>query len=158
MDFLNRILPLFRELHRHEVDYVLVGGAAVNIHGRVRSTEDVDLFIRVEPENVARLRRALRAVWDDESIEEITYEDLIEDYPTIRYGPPEDDLIVDILTRLGTAFRFEDLEAETRDVHGIPVQVATPATLYRMKKGTVRPVDWGDAAALREMFDLEDDD
>jgi hypothetical protein len=66
--------------------------------------------------------------------------------------------VVDIMTRLGTAFRFEDLEAETRNVHGIPVQVATPATLYRMKKGTVRPVDWGDAAALREMFDLEDDD
>ncbi len=35
------------------------------------------------------------------------------------------------------------------DMDGLQVSVATPKTLYLMKKGTVRPKDWGDAAALR---------
>ena len=39
-------------------------------------------------------------------------------------------------------------------VEGIKVPVATPATLYRMKKDTVRPIDRADAAALREKFGL----
>jgi hypothetical protein len=30
--------------------------------------------------------------------------------------------------------------------------------LYRLKRGTVRPTDHQDAAALRERFDLKDDE
>jgi hypothetical protein len=42
-------------------------------------------------------------------------------------------------------------------IDGIRVRVATPAALYRMKKGTVRPKDHQDAAALRARFNLKDD-
>jgi hypothetical protein len=40
---------------------------------------------------------------------------------------------------------------------GLQVSVASPKTLFRMKKGTIRPKDWGDAEALRRRFKLEDD-
>ncbi len=62
--------------------------------------------------------------------------------------------MIDLLSHLGSAFAFEDLEAETVSLEGVPVRVATPATLYRMKKGTDRPIDRADAAALREKFRL----
>ncbi len=157
MDFLNQLLPLFRSLDRRGVDYVLVGGVAVNLHGLVRATEDVDLFVRPDEENIARLRRALRDVWDDPEIEQITYEDLQGEYPTIRYAPPRGDVVVDVMTRLGTEVAFDDLEVETRSVREVPLRVATPRSLYRMKRDTIRPVDRSDAAALREIFDLEED-
>jgi len=35
--------------------------------------------------------------------------------------------------------------------------VATPRTLYRLKRDTVRPIDRADAQALREMFDIDED-
>jgi hypothetical protein len=35
--------------------------------------------------------------------------------------------------------------------------MVTPAMLYRMKKGTVRPIDRADAAALQEKFRLQDE-
>jgi hypothetical protein len=38
------------------------------------------------------------------------------------------------------------------------VKVATPGALYRMKKGTLRLQDQADAAALRERFNLKDED
>jgi hypothetical protein len=61
------------------------------------------------------------------------------------------------MTRLGEVTRFETVAAETMEVDGIRVRVATPAALYRLKKGTVRPLDRQDAEALRRRFDLEEE-
>jgi hypothetical protein len=55
------------------------------------------------------------------------------------------------------ALAREGVEVETRSLEGVPLRVATPATLYRMKKGTVRPIDRADAAALREKFGIEEE-
>ncbi len=156
MDALDDALRVIAHLNAAKVDYVVVGGVAMNLHGIVRATEDLDLFVRPDPENIERLRRGLREVWDDPDIDDITAEDLCGEYPAVRYGPPEGVLYLDILTRLGEATRFTDLEIEEIEVAGIPVRVATPTTLYRMKRDTVRPIDRADAAALRSLFDLED--
>jgi hypothetical protein len=153
----DEIVSIFRALDREAVEYVLVGGVAVGLHGFERATNDVDLFVRPTAENVERLRRALRSVFDDPSIEEITAEDLAGEYPTIRYGPPESDYLIDILGRLGTEIAFDDLESEPLVIAGTTVRLATPRTLYRMKRDTVRPIDRVDAEVLKRAFDLEDD-
>ncbi|MDI7267584.1 MAG: nucleotidyl transferase AbiEii/AbiGii toxin family protein [Myxococcota bacterium] len=148
---------MIASLGREGVDYAVIGGVALNIHGLVRATEDLDVFIRPAPENIERLRRALRAVWDDPEIDRITAADLCGDYPAVRYGPPEGSLYIDILTRIGERARFEDLEVEEHEVEGVRVHVASPRTLYRLKKDTARPIDKADAAALRDAFDLDDE-
>jgi len=155
MDALDDALRVIASLNQAGVDYVVVGGVALNVHGLIRATEDLDLFVRPDPENIERLRVALRAVWSDPYIDQITAEDLCGDYPSVRYGPPEGSLYLDILTRLGEATRFSDLQYEEKVVEGVRVRVATPRTLYRMKRGTVRPIDHADALALRSAFDLE---
>lgn len=152
---LDRLLQLFRALSDHQVEYVVVGGVAINLHGLVRGTDDIDLFVRPTAENVERLKSALRTVWDDPEIAGIRYEDLSGEYTTVRYGPPTEELVVDLISRLGTAFRYDDLESSVIDLQGVPVCVATPATLYRMKRDTIRPDDLRDAERLRERFDLE---
>jgi hypothetical protein len=62
------------------------------------------------------------------------------------------------MTRLGEAANFDTVEAEVMDVEGTRVRIATPKALYLLKKDTVRPLDRQDAAALRERFDLSDDE
>ncbi len=155
MDVLDDALRVIRSLNEAGVDYVVVGGVALNVHGLVRATEDLDLFVRPEADNIARLRRALASVWSDPDIEQITAEDLCGEYPAVRYGPPEGTLYLDILTRLGEATTFADLEAEDKEVLGVRVRVATPRTLYRMKKDTMRPIDRSDALALSRAFGLD---
>ena len=49
------------------------------------------------------------------------------------------------------------MACEVKSLEGLRVLVATPEALYRLKKGTVRPVDRQDAEALRRAFDLEGD-
>lgn len=82
-----------RRLHRERVDYVLVGGYAVIIHGFPRFTQDVDLFVN------------------------------------------------------------NDLSYEIVELDGIPVRVATPESLYKMKCNTVRPQDRLDAAFLKRLLE-----
>ncbi len=144
-------------LEREEVRYVVFGAVAINLLGLARATEDLDLFVAPEPENIERLKRALQSVFEDPSIEEISAEELIGDYPAVQYNPPEGEFHLDILTRLGEAFHFRDLETIRIDLDGQPVTVASPRTLYRMKKGSVRPKDWGDAEAIRRRFNLEEE-
>ena len=62
------------------------------------------------------------------------------------------------MTRLGQAASFETIEVEIKEFEGIHVPVATPRALYRLKKSTVRPLDRQDAAALRNRFNLTDED
>ena len=47
-------------LAKHEVEYVLVGGAAVVAHGSTLMTQDLDILYRVAPENVQRLVAAFQ--------------------------------------------------------------------------------------------------
>ena len=157
MDVLDDALRVIASLNDCQVDYVVVGGVALNVHGIVRATEDLDVFVRPEPDNIARLRAALKQVWSDPDIDQITADDLCGDYPAVRYGPPEGTLYLDILTRLDEKTAYEDLHVEAKSIADIVVRVASPLSLYRMKRDTVRPIDHSDAAALKAAFALEDD-
>jgi hypothetical protein len=100
----------------------------------------------------------LRASYDgDPHIDEMFSDDLLGEYPAVRYYPPTGDLYFDVLTRPGDFAQFDTVEAEIREIDGIRVRVATPAALYRHKKGTVRAKDQQDAAPLRERFNLKDE-
>lgn len=102
-------------------------------------------------------RHGVRAVFADPHIDEISSEDLQGAYPALQYVPPDGTFHIDILARLGEAFRFEDLQVARLPFESIVVSVATPATLYRMKCDTVRPKDRADAAWLKQRFGLDDE-
>lgn len=50
---------IFVALGRHEVEYVVIGGLAAVAHGSRRMTRDVDIVVRPEDANLARLEGAL---------------------------------------------------------------------------------------------------
>jgi len=105
---------------------------------------------------IERLRRALKAVYQDPDVDEISTEDLLGDYPAVRYYPPDGEMFLDILTRLGEFATYESLEAQEVESNGIKIKLASPKTLHWMKKDTVREIDHLDAQRLREKFQLEE--
>ena len=144
-------------LEREGVRYVIFGAAALNLHGLARFTEALDLFVAPDRDNIERLKRALRSVFDDPHVEDISADDLLGEYPAIQYVPPDGTFHVDILVRLGDAFAFDDLEVVRLPFEDLLVSVASPATLYRMKRDTVRLKDRADAELLRERFKLDEE-
>jgi len=152
----ERLRAIFRALRERDVDYAVFGAVALGLHGLARATADLDLFVRPDAANVERLKAALREVHGDPAIEEISAAELVGDYPAVRYVPP-DGFSYDVVTRLGEAFGWSDLEIETKTFGDVSVRVVTPRSLWRMKKNTVRWTDAYDAQALAERFGFEED-
>lgn len=50
---------LFAALNDAGADYLVVGAHALAAHGHVRATKDIDVWIRADPENAARVYAAL---------------------------------------------------------------------------------------------------
>ncbi len=148
---------ILRALDRERVKYALIGSMAMAAQGLVRATRAIDFFVSPEPENVERLKRALRSVFDDPIIDQISATDLAGDFPAIEYVPPHGRFSMDILARLGEAFRYGDVQAEEMDLDDFRVRVATPRMLWRMKKDTVRPQDRADAERIGSEFDLREE-
>ena len=152
----GRLRAIFRALSDFEVEYAVFGAVALGLHGLARATAALGLFIRSDAVNVERLKAALRKIFEDPNIDDISADDLCGDYPAVRYMPP-DGFGLDILMRLGDAFRYEDLDIEERDYDGVPVKVVTPRTLWRLKKDTSRPADRFDADVLAERFGFREE-
>lgn len=151
---LRQILDVLAALEAEGVDYAVFGGLAMAAHGLDRATRDLDLFVDPDEGNVERLRRALRAVFEDEDIEQITAGDLAGGYPAVQYGPPGVDYTIDIVARLGEAFSFDDLEIQRVRAGDVEIAVVSPRTLFEMKRDTDRPRDRDDAERLRRRFGL----
>lgn len=141
-------VAVLKALNTHEVEYILVGGLAVILHGVPRVTEDLDIFIKRDGENIERLRRALREVFRDESVDEITLDELAQ-YPVLRYGTPH-NYYIDLMDRIGEAFSYGDLEFEIINSYGLSIRVATKETLIKLKEKTLRMVDQADVVMLKE--------
>jgi len=154
---LSQAMSVLQALDRQRVEYVLVGSMAMAAQGLVRATRDMDIFVNPSEANVTRLKTALRELFDDPEVEGIRSDELAGEYPAVQYVPPGGDFWIDILARLGEAFRYADLESEVLVVEGVQVRVATPRMLYLMKKGTVRGQDRLDAEMLKARFGLEDE-
>lgn len=153
---LDDVVALLDALERHGVHYAVFGGLAMAAHGFDRATRDLDLFVAPDADNVELLQRALGDVFDDPDIAAITAEDLGGEYPAVQYGPPGVDFTIDIVSRLGDAFRFEDLVVDRVAFGTSTIAVVSAETLYRMKRDTVRLRDRDDAQRLVEAFGFDE--
>jgi predicted nucleotidyltransferase len=46
---------IFKELNGSDIDYLVIGGLAVNFHGVPRMTYDIDLMVLLESDNILKL-------------------------------------------------------------------------------------------------------
>ncbi len=53
---------IFKALNENDVKYLVIGGAAVNLHGYVRVTYDLDLFIALDELNIKKFANAMKTL------------------------------------------------------------------------------------------------
>jgi len=150
-DLFEKFLQVLEAFEKEEVDYILVGGLAVILHGMPRLTQDINVFVKMNPENIGKLQKALHRVFqDEENINEITLDEL-NHYSVIRYGSPG-GFYIDIMARLGEVATYDNLEYETIIVDEVSIKVATAEKLFELKKDTLRFEDKRDAFFLSELI------
>jgi Nucleotidyl transferase of unknown function (DUF2204) len=134
-----------------KVDFVLVGGLAVTLQGYVRFTEDVDILIDSNAENVARLLEAL-AGYGEGFARELRLEDFTEDEGAIRIVEEAEQCQIDIFTVMsGRVFADVIEDADVFSIHGREIHYASKTSLIGWKEKSVREKDRLDAMALRRL-------
>ena len=141
--------PDFREflslLNQHGVDYLLIGGYAVNLYGFVRTTGDLDIFIDLNAENVARLVTA----YHEFGVSSVTPE-LFQPGKIIRMGVPP--LRLEVLNQIsGVTFAEAQAERQVVVLDGISVPVISLRHLRQNKAASGRAKDLGDLSELPEV-------
>ena len=123
--------------------YILIGGFAVIAQGASRTTKDIDLLVDPAPDNIARIRTAL-SILEDHAVDEVADDD-VSRYTVVRVA---DEFVIDLMAlACGVDYTEALRDAETINVAGVPVVVASPATLIRTKD-TFRPSDQADRRYL----------
>ena len=139
----------------HGVDFVVVGGVAVQTHGHRRSTWDLDILPRPDLLNLSRLGEALaslgaRLLRADAPVD-ITDPQLLERAPLVPlmtvYGRLD---LMNVALTEGAPSSYDVLRerAVEAQIGGNTVAVAGLDDLIRMKRAAGRAVDLDDIGAL----------
>jgi predicted nucleotidyltransferase len=147
------LVRICRALNDAEARYILIGGFAVIAHGGARTTKDIDLLVDASPENVARIKRALR-ILEDHAVDDVEDTDVAR-YAVVRVA---DEIVVDLMA-LACGIDYSDAARDIQNltIEGVLIPLASPATLIRTKN-TVRPSDAADRLYLEELLRAEHGD
>jgi predicted nucleotidyltransferase len=142
-------------LAEHGVDFVVVGGVAVQAHGHGRSTRDLDVVPRPDLVNLARLGEALASLGARllraEQPVDITDPQLLTRAPMVplitEYGRLD---LLNLVETPGAPRSYDDLRERAFEarIDGHVVAVAGLDDLIRMKRAAGREVDLEDIGAL----------
>jgi hypothetical protein len=145
---------ILRVLDQHGVDYILIGGLAVQTHGHVRTTNGADLIPAPDPANLERLAAALRAL--DARVlnpgEENTRVDAkMLPRATIWQFATRDGGI-DVMREVPGGRSYAELSERALHVRlgELDIPVAGLDDLIQMKLARGREVDLADVAALTD--------
>jgi hypothetical protein len=144
---------LLRRLSEAKVDFVLVGGLALNAWGVVRGTKDIDVVVAPDPENFDRLANVAVEVHGHVQAGESFLSSKPSIATQLRSGEQvtiETELgRLDVVQGLDGVPTYEELRtrASETEVLGVTVAVCSIEDLKAMKRA---------AGRTRDLADLED--
>ena len=138
-------LSLFAALNAERAEYVVVGGVAVNAHGFIRNTTDLDIYLRPSEDNAAAVFRALAAL--SVPLEGKDPTDLLIDYAHFQMQTP--DGRIDFLTSIG-GMPFEQVWSGRVDeeIEGVLIHFISKQDLIENKLQVGRTRDLLDVEEL----------
>jgi hypothetical protein len=142
------LLRIFAELGRRRVEYALLGGAAMALHGFPRMTKDIDLILPRSPANNTRLLAALKALGSSFRLDHLPAKKTLDaGFSTAAEG----ELGIDLLF-VAASKTFDDYRAHIieRVVDGVTVRMLDIDGML-MSKQTNRPEDVADRQRLQRL-------
>lgn len=145
---------ILRALAEHRVEYVLIGGLAVQTHGHVRTTNDADLIPAPNRDNLERLAATLRELGArvlNPGEEEVAVDAEMLPRATIWQFATRDGGI-DVMHEVPGGRPYAELSRRALRVRlgDVEVPVVGLDDLIQMKLARGRPVDLADVAALTD--------
>ncbi|HEV2201948.1 MAG TPA: hypothetical protein VGR73_19185 [Bryobacteraceae bacterium] len=134
-----------KSLNSNRVEYLLVGGYAVGIHGHIRATNDLDIWVGMSPENAIRIQRALLEFGFGPA--GLTVDLFLTRNNVVRMGVPP--IRIEILTSIsGVDFDARYAEKKMIQIEEMAVPVISLARLRQNKAASGRAQDLADLENL----------
>ena len=142
------LLTLAQALAAFDVEYVVIGGAAMALHGFARMTKDIDLLLPIDPLNNSRLLRALESMpQNTEALAQLRPEWMDKGHSTALEGEIYIDLLYVAASRSFAELRHH---VQTVVLNGIPVVTLDVDGMLETKR-TTRESDIPDRLKLERL-------
>ena len=140
---------LLVELARSAIDFAVVGGVAVSLNGFVRATDDLDILVSDQPENIRSLLDSLSR-WGEGWARELKPEEFIPQEGSIRVMEEFD---LDIFTRM-RGKSLDDFRSRLcyLETGGTRISYLAAEDLIFLKQTSWREKDQLDVNALKEIL------
>lgn len=166
---MNHYASLFKALNDKSVRYVVVGGLAVVLHGVSRFTEDVDLIVHLEKENLAKFTECMDTLGFKAKVPadpKLLFDPAVRrDWQDNRnmkvfsfFHATDHHRIVDMF--ISEPIDFGNLYADHVDIALGSVTVPTASILHlkALKREANRPVDIADIQSLDNLAAMSKED
>jgi predicted nucleotidyltransferase len=147
LEIKDELVKLCRALNGAGVRYVVIGGCAIALHGYFRTTQDIDLLVDPDPENIRRMKEALHRAYGSEEILGLGDGEVAQ-YAVVRFAPASGEVVIDLIGRVGeVTFETAVGDVEELVLDGSTIPLCGLSTLIETKRG-VRPRDQEDLLFL----------
>ncbi|MGV8120143.1 MAG: nucleotidyl transferase AbiEii/AbiGii toxin family protein [Candidatus Xenobiia bacterium LiM19] len=160
---------VFRKLNECNVKYLVAGGLAVNLHGVPRMTQDLDLLVELNEENIMRILKALSEIGYlprlPVRLEEFADKDIRESWIREKnmkaftlFHSQKPFQEVDLLFDSPVDYRDAALHMEIRKAGALSIPVVAIDDLIAMKSAAGRKQDLSDIRMLEAIKTMERED
>jgi hypothetical protein len=159
---------VFRALNDSEVDYLVVGGVALVLHGVVRLTVDLDLMVEMSESNLRKFVSALGGLGYKPKVP-VSLSDFVDRDTRRRwvkeknmkvfslYHPKKPYSVVDVLVYEPIDYRKAREDRVVVDVKGVSIPVASAEHLKELKRISGRKQDLADIKALNDLEEIKNE-
>lgn len=152
---------IFQALTNSHVQYIIVGGVAMNLLGCPRFTNDIDILLALDEENLHAMANAMKSLGYEQRIP-LSLDELGDEKKALKfireknllaytfYNPKNPIYSVDII--IGASLRFDQYRKHQMpvEVWGLSLPVVSIDDLIGLKKESNREKDAMDVAMLLE--------
>jgi len=158
MDSYKHVL---QALNDAKVDYVIVGGVAMNLLGCPRFTNDIDILLALDADNIKRMQTAMESLGYEQRIP-LALDELGDEKKAVQfvqernllaytfYNPKEPLYSVDVIVGASLQFNQYTRNKMHVEVWGLSLPVVSIDDLIGLKKQSDREKDALDVATLLE--------
>ena len=153
---------ILERFYQDKIKYLIVGGLAVNLHGVPRVTQDIDIIIATDKDNILKINKILKELnyvprlpvnpddmADNETLKEWTEERNMKAFSF--YNKKENYKVIDIVLVHPLDFEISYKNKKVKEAAGVEIFIASIQDIITMKKASGRGQDLSDIAMLEKV-------